>query len=73
MINHQSVTDKVHLYEKDPFEPKYQLLTKKYKERGIKYFKDPTTFIKYSRDIKHRYQYIDITTQIKMQNTDCNF
>ena len=54
LINHQSVIDKIHLYEKDPYEPKYQLLTMKYEERGIKYFIDPTAFIKYSKDIKHR-------------------
>ena len=41
---------------KDPYESKYQLLIKKV---GLKYFKDPKTFIEFSNVIKDVYPNID--------------
>ena len=44
----QDDIDKIYLYAKDLSEPKYELLIKKHKDAGIKYFNDPNTFIECS-------------------------
>ena len=40
LINHQSDIDKVNIYAKDPYEPKYQVLINKHEQTGVKHFKD---------------------------------
>ena len=49
LIKHQRpVTDKIHLYVKDLFESKYQLLINGREKVGIKTLKNPKAFINYS-------------------------
>ena len=51
LINNQSDIDKIYLYAKDPYEDKYQFLTKKRENIGLKHFNDPKAFIEYSNDM----------------------
>ena len=46
--NNGSSIDKIHLYAKDLSEPKYQFLTEKCENAGIKNLNDPSAFIVYS-------------------------
>ena len=39
------------MYAKDPYEDKYQFLTKKRENIGLKHFNDPKAFIEYSNDM----------------------
>ena len=40
-ISQQSDIDKIYLYAKDSSEPKYQFLSGKYKNAGVKHLNDP--------------------------------
>lgn len=51
LINHQSDIDKICLYSKDSYQPKFRLLINKRKEVGLILFNDPTSSIEYSNDI----------------------
>ena len=59
LINNQSDIDKIYLYAKDPYEDKYQFLTKKRESIGIKHFNDPKAFIEYWNDMHDVYQNIN--------------
>ena len=48
LINNQSDIDKIYLYAKDLYEPKYQFLIKKRESMGLKHFNDPKAFPEYS-------------------------
>ena len=52
LIDSQPNIDKIYLYPKDPYEPKFQYLINKRELAGIKYFKDPKAFIEYSNDMR---------------------
>ena len=58
-INNQPDIDKIYLYAKDLYEPKYQFLINKTESIGLKHFKDPKAFIKYSNDMHDVYKNID--------------
>ena len=47
LINNQPDIDKVYLYVKDPYEPKYQYLIKKRENVGLKHLNDPKAFIEH--------------------------
>ena len=47
LIEHQPDIDKIYLYAKDLYEPKYQYLINKRESVGINHFKDPKAFIDY--------------------------
>ena len=47
------------MYEKDPYEAKYQYLINKREVVGINHFNDPKTFIEYSNDMHDFYKNID--------------
>ena len=49
----------MYLYPKDLYEAKYQFLSKKRENTGLKHFSDPTAFIEYSNDIQYVYKNID--------------
>ena len=49
--NNQPDIDKIYLYAKDLYEPKYQFLINKRESTGSKYFKDPQAFIEYSNNM----------------------
>ena len=59
LINNQPDIDKIYLYAKDPYEDKYQFLTKKRESIGIKHFNDPKAFIEYWNDMHDVYQNIN--------------
>ena len=57
--NNGSPVDKIYLYAKDLSEPKYQFLTKKCKDAGIKNLNDPSAFIEYPNLMDDVYNNID--------------
>ena len=59
LINNQPDIDKIYLYAKDLYEPKYQFLINKRENIGLKHFNDPKAFIEYSNDMHDVYKNID--------------
>ena len=59
LIENQPDIEKIYLYEKDPYESKYQYLINKRESVGINHFKDPKAFIDYSNDMHDVYKNID--------------
>ena len=59
LINNQPDIDKIYLYAKDIYEPKYQFLINKTESIGLKHFNDPKAFIEYSNDMQDVYQNIN--------------
>ena len=55
LINHLPDINTIFLYAKNPYELKYQYLIKKREEVGLRHFKNPKAFIKYSNEIKDVY------------------
>lgn len=49
ILSYQTDIDKIYLFPKDQEEPKYQQLTKKSDDAGIKHYDDPKTFCKIFR------------------------
>ena len=47
LIENQSDVDKIYLYAKDPYEPKYQYLIKIREKVGIDHHNDPRAYIEY--------------------------
>ena len=65
LIENQPEIDKIYLYAKDPYKPKYQYLVNKREGVGINHFKDPKAFIEYSNDMHDVDDYNpDIETKI---------
>ena len=59
LINNQSDIDKIHLYAKDQYEIKYQILIDKRESTGLNHFNDSKAFIEHSNDMQDVYKYID--------------
>ena len=59
LIKNQPDIDKIYLYVKDPYEPKYQYLINIREGVGIDHFNDPKAFIEYSNDMHDVYKNID--------------
>ena len=59
LINNRPDINKIHLYAKDPYEAKYQLLINKRESIGLKHFNDPKAFTEYSNDMQHVYKNIE--------------
>ena len=59
LINNQPDTDKIYLYAKDPYEPKYQYLINKREKEGLYHFKDPRAFREYSNGMQDVYKNIE--------------
>ena len=59
LINNQSDIDKIYLYEKDPYEAKYQYLIDKDEKVGLDHFNDPKAFMKYLNDMLDVYRNIE--------------
>ena len=59
LINEQEDIDKIYLYVKDPYEPKYKYLIAKREAAGIKHLNNPKAFIDYSNDMNDVYKNID--------------
>ena len=58
-MHHQPVIDKIYLYAKDPYEPKYQLLINKREKVDTGHRNNPKAFTKYSNDMEDIYKNID--------------
>ena len=58
LVSHQRDIDKICLYAKNPFEPKYQLLIKKCEDAGIKYG-DSKASMQYSNTMDDVYNNIN--------------
>ena len=59
LINNHPDIDTIYLYEKDPYEAKYQYLITKRKKVGLDHFNDPKAFIHYSDDMHDVYNHIE--------------
>ena len=59
ILNQNINIDKIYLYQKNHFEPKYQLLINKREQNSIKHFKVTKVFIEYSIDVKDVYPNVD--------------
>ena len=57
--NNNNPIDKIYLYGKDLSKPKYQLMTEKRKNAGIKKYNDPNAFIEYFSTMDDVYSNID--------------
>ena len=64
LINNQPDIDEIHLYAKDPYEAKYQILINKKESAILKHFNDFKAFIEYSNDMQ------DVYENIEEYNTD---
>ena len=64
LINNQPDIDEIHLYAKDPYEAKYQILINKKESTILKHFNDFKAFIEYSNDMQ------DVCENIEEYNTD---
>ena len=62
LINQQPDIDKIYLYDKDPYEAKYQLLIKQREDVGTKQFNDSKAPIEYSNNMGDIY----------INNGECN-
>ena len=51
LANNQPDIDKIYLYPKDLYKPKYQFLMNKRESIGLKHFNDTKAFIEYSNDM----------------------
>ena len=59
LINSEPDIEKSHLYAKDSYEAKYQLLINKRKCTDLKYLNDSEAFIEYSNDVDDIYNNIE--------------
>ena len=59
LIKEQDDIDKIYLYAKDLSEPKYEFLTKKRENAGIKHLSDPNAFIECSNTMDDVYENIN--------------
>ena len=57
-MNFQPDIDKIYLYAKDPYEAKYQCLSKKREKVRLDIFNDPKAFMEYSNDMQDVYKNI---------------
>ena len=51
LISQEMYNDKIYLYDKDPNEPKYQLLINKHENSVLNYFNDSKALVKYLNDM----------------------
>ena len=59
LISHQPDIDELHLYAKDPYKSKYQLLISKREGVGYNHYKNSETVIQYSYDMDEIYENIE--------------
>ena len=59
LISQQPDIDKIHLYDKDPYEAKYQFLIKKRENTGLKRLNDSKAFIEFLNDMYDIYKNIE--------------
>ena len=59
LIKEQPEIDKIYLYAKDPYGPKYQFLINKREGTRLKHSDDPNVFVEYSNNMDDAYKNID--------------
>ena len=59
LINNQPDIDKIYLYVKDLYEPKYQFLINERESTVLKHFNGPKAYIEYSGDVHDVYKNIN--------------
>ena len=59
LISHQLDTDKIYLYDEVPYEPKYQLLINKHKNKILNHLNSSKAFIEFSNDLNEVYKNIE--------------
>ena len=71
-MNCQPDIDKMYLYDKDPYEVKYQLLINKRESTGLKHLHNSKAFTEYSIDVDNDI-YVNICNNIEdyNQNKEC--
>ena len=62
LIENQPDIDKIYLYVKDLYEPKYQYIINKRESVGINHINDPKAFIDYSNDMHDVYKNVLMIT-----------
>ena len=68
MINQQSDVGKTYLYDKCPYEAKYQLLINKQESAGLKFLNDFKAFIEDPNDMNDIYKNIEKHNILKRNN-----
>ena len=56
LINEEADIDKIHLYDKDPYEAKYQFLINKRESTALRHFNDSKAFMEYSNNMDDIYK-----------------
>ena len=59
IVNNEPDIDKIYLYEKDPYETKYQYLINKREKVGLNHLDDLKAFTEYSNDMEDVYKNIE--------------
>ena len=59
LISHQPDIDKIYLYDKDPYQSKYQFSINKRESAGLRHLNDSKAFIEYSNDMDDIYENIE--------------
>ena len=67
-MENQPDIDKIYLYAKDSYEPKYQYLINKREGVGTNHFNDPEAFTEYSNDMRNVNKNIDYYNPDKENN-----
>ena len=65
LINNQPDIDKIYLYAKGLYEPKYQFLINERESTGLKHFSNHKAFIDYSNDMHGVYKNINDYNLVK--------
>ena len=73
LINNHPDIDKIYLYEKDPYEIKYQYLINKREKVRLDHFNDPKVFMEYSNDMQDVYKNIEEYNPIKKRKVLIDF
>ena len=68
MINQQPDVEKIYLYDKFPYEAKYQLLINKEESAGLKFLNDFKDFIEDPNDMNEIYKNIEKCNILKRNN-----
>ena len=58
LISYQPDIDKIYLYEKDPYEAKYQVLINKQESTGLRHLNHSKAFVEYSNYMDEIYKNI---------------
>ena len=66
LISQHHDIDEIHLYAKDPYNTKYQLLINKRGSKELKHLNDSKAFIEYSNDLDNVHEIYNLNTKRKI-------